>query len=129
MSMLKTNQSNSHSGISGKHLDTARSDKRGWFKEWLKEWWMLLVFGVCAFSFLGVCVYMMLTPLSKADAFDNPNRFRIEAGGNSVGVALVTDRDTGVQYLMNTHSGTFTVLIDKDGKPYLANGWRDYDGK
>ena len=65
----------------------------------------------------------------KADAFDNPNRFRIEAGGNSVGVALVTDRDTGVQYLMNTHSGTFTVLIDKDGKPYLANGWRDSDGR
>lgn len=63
----------------------------------------------------------------KADAFDNPNRFRVEAGGNNVGVALVTDRDTGVQYLMNTHTGAFTVLIDKDGKPYLANGWRDYD--
>ena len=64
--------------------------------------------------------------LRGADAFDNPQRFRIEAGGSNVGVALVTDKDTGVQYLMNTHTGAFTVLIDKDGKPYLANGWRDY---
>lgn len=64
--------------------------------------------------------------IERADAFDNPNRFRIESGGSSIGVALVTDRDTGVQYLMNTHTGTFTVLVDKDGKPWLANGWRDY---
>ena len=121
--MWKMKQSRSRSGISGKHSDTARSNKSGW----IKEWWAILVFGVCMYLLLGLCVYMMLTPLSKADAFDNPTRFRIEAGGNSVGVALVTDRDTGVQYLMNTHSGTFTVLLDKDGKPYLANGWRDYD--
>ena len=65
--------------------------------------------------------------IERADAFDNPNRFRIESGGSSIGVALVTDRDTGVQYLMNTHTGTFTVLVDKDGKPWLANGWRDYE--
>jgi len=65
--------------------------------------------------------------IKGADAFDDPERFRIESGGSSIGVALVTDRDTGVQYLMNTHTGTFTVLVDKDGKPWLANGWRDYD--
>ena len=95
-------QIRSHSGISGKHFVIA----------------------------LSVSVAVMLAGCGrvKADSFDNPNRFRIEAGGSSIGVALVTDRDTGVQYLMNTHSGTFTVLIDKDGKPYLANGWRDYDG-
>ena len=94
-------QIRSHSGISGKHFVIA----------------------------LSVSVAVMLAGCGrvKADSFDNPNRFRIEAGGNSVGVALVTDRETGVQYLLNTHSGTFTVLIDKDGKPYLANGWRDYD--
>lgn len=65
--------------------------------------------------------------IKGADAFDNPARFRIESGGSSIGVALVTDRDTGVQYLMNTHTGTITVLVDKDGKPWLANGWRDYE--
>ena len=74
---------------------------------------------------LSVSILLAGCGRTKPDAFDNPTRFRIEAGGNSVGVALVTDRDTGVQYLMNTHSGTFTVLLDKDGKPYLANGWRD----
>ena len=94
-------QIRSHSGISGKHFVIA----------------------------LSVSTAIMLSACGRArpDAFDNPTRFRIEAGGSSIGVALVTDRDTGVQYLMNTHSGTFTVLIDKDGKPYLANGWRDYE--
>ena len=29
------------------------------------------------------------------DASENPQRFRIESGGSNVGVALVTDRDTG----------------------------------
>lgn len=99
--MRKLMPSQSQSGISGKHFVIA----------------------------LSISVAVMLTSCGrvKTDAFDNPNRFRIEAGGNSVGVALVTDRETGVQYLLNTHSGTFTVLVDKDGKPYLANGWRDYD--
>ena len=63
----------------------------------------------------------------KADAIENPNRFRIESGGTAIGVALVTDRETGVQYLMNTNTGTITVLVDKEGNPYLANGWRDYE--
>lgn len=63
----------------------------------------------------------------KADAIENPNRFRIESGGTAIGVALVTDRETGVQYLMNTSSGEITVLVDKEGNPYISNGWRDYD--
>lgn len=65
--------------------------------------------------------------IERADAFDNPSRFRVEAGGSAVGIALVTDRETGVQYLMNTHTGTCTVLVDKEGRPWLANGWRDYE--
>ena len=63
----------------------------------------------------------------KADAIENPNRFRIESGGTAIGVALVTDRETGVQYLINTSSGEITVLVDKEGNPYIANGWRDYE--
>lgn len=99
MRKLKQNQSQSNRGISGKHFVIA----------------------------LSISILLAGCGRTRPDAFDNPNRFRIEAGGNSVGVALVTDRDTGVQYLMNTHTGDFTVLVDKDGKPYLANGWRDYD--
>ncbi len=99
MRKLNQNQSQSHRGISGKHFVIA----------------------------LSISILLAGCGRTRPDAFDNPNRFRVEAGGNNVGVALVTDRDTGVQYLMNTHTGAFTVLIDKDGKPYLANGWRDYD--
>lgn len=123
----KPSQSKSRSGISGKHLDTVQNDKRGWFREWWSEWNVFIICTSLMLAFLLLLIWVIVRPIPKTDAFDNPNRFRIEAGGSSVGVALVTDRDTGVQYLMNTHSGTFTVLIDKDGKPYLANGWRDYD--
>ena len=117
-------QSRSHSGISGKPLDTARSVDRN-LLDWLER--LIVFIGIVFLIVMTVILVRTAVGRAKADAFDNPNRFRIEAGGSSVGVALVTDRDTGVQYLMNTHSGTFTVLIDKDGKPYLANGWRDYD--
>lgn len=67
--------------------------------------------------------------ITKADAMENSNRFRVEAGGTNVGVSLVTDRDTGVQYLVNEHSGEMIMLVDKDGNPYIANGWRDYGGE
>ena len=99
MRKLKQNQSQSNRGISGKHFVIALS--------------------------VSVAVMLSACGRTRPDAFDNPNRFRIESGGSNIGVALVTDRDTGVQYLMNTHTGDFTVLVDKDGKPYLANGWRD----
>lgn len=65
--------------------------------------------------------------IRRADTLENPNRFRIESGGNMVGLALVTDRETGIQYLLNTESGGAVMLVNQDGKPYLANGWRDYD--
>lgn len=65
----------------------------------------------------------------KSDALEAPERFRLESGGTYVGLELVTDRETGVQYILNTHSGGMTMLVDKDGKPYIANGWRDYGGE
>ena len=110
-------------GISGRHLDTARSVDRN-LLDWLER--LIVFIGIVFLIAMTVILVRTAVGRAKADAFDNPNRFRIEAGGSSVGVALVTDRDTGVQYLMNTHTGNFTVLVDKDGKPYLANGWRDY---
>lgn len=61
----------------------------------------------------------------KADTLENPNRFRIESGGNMVGLALVTDRETGIQYLVNIAHGGVVMLVDQDGNPYIANGWRD----
>lgn len=61
----------------------------------------------------------------KADTIENSNRFRIESGGNMVGLALVTDRETGIQYLVNIAHGGVVMLVDQDGNPYIANGWRD----
>ena len=63
--------------------------------------------------------------IKKADAVENPNRFRIESGGTMVGLALVTDRETGIQYLVNIAHGGVVMLVDQDGNPYIANGWRD----
>lgn len=63
--------------------------------------------------------------IKKADTIENPNRFRIESGGNMVGLALVTDRETGIQYLVNIAHGGVVMLVDQDGNPYIANGWRD----
>ena len=38
---------------------------------------------------------------------------------------IYTDRDSGVQYLSRGES--LVVIVDRDGKPLIANGWRDYD--
>lgn len=41
------------------------------------------------------------------------------------GYRILTDRETGVQYLSRGES--LVVMVDHDGKPLIANGWRDYD--
>ena len=38
--------------------------------------------------------------------------------------SIFTDRETGVQYLSRGES--LVVMVDHDGKPLIANGWRDY---
>ena len=98
-------------------------------KAFLKEWWPIVLFAVMGLGLVAFMAASLVVNTPKYDALENPNRFRIESGGTSIGVALVTDRETGVQYLMNMNSGGVTVLLDKDGKPYLANGWRDSDGR
>ena len=39
-------------------------------------------------------------------------------------IAIWIDTETGVCYA--GRGGSLTVLVDHDGKPYVANGWRDY---
>lgn len=36
------------------------------------------------------------------------------------------DRETGVCYLESC-KGDFTIMLNRDGSPYIANGWRDYE--
>ena len=40
---------------------------------------------------------------------------------------IYVDTDTGVCYLWAYHGG-FTVMVDHNGDPYIANGWRDWSG-
>lgn len=37
---------------------------------------------------------------------------------------IYIDRDTGVQYL--SRGDSLCVMVDRDGNPLIANGWRDY---
>lgn len=49
-------------------------------------------------------------------------RFEKTDGGLFQGISIITDKLTGVQYLVNSASdqGGITPLIDKDGKPLLS---------
>ena len=42
------------------------------------------------------------------------------------GCTIFIDTETGVCYL-DTDTGV-TVMLDHNGKPYIANGWRDWGG-
>ena len=39
---------------------------------------------------------------------------------------LMVDTMTGVTYLRAREATAFTVVVDRDGNPYIANGWRDF---
>ena len=51
------------------------------------------------------------------------NRFEKTVGGAFQGVDIITDKVTGVQYLVarSANGGGVTPLIDKEGKPLLAD--------
>lgn len=42
-----------------------------------------------------------------------------------VGSSIYVDTETGICYLHG--SGAYTLMLDHDGMPFVANGWRDYD--
>lgn len=50
-------------------------------------------------------------------------RFERANGGVFQGIDIITDKETRVQYIVNSTSqqGGITVLVDKDGKPLLAD--------
>jgi len=39
---------------------------------------------------------------------------------------ILVDTDTGVCYIRNAGAGGFCVMVDHNGNPYIANGWRDW---
>lgn len=46
-----------------------------------------------------------------------------ESPSKKVGVWI--DKETGVCYC--GANGKLTMMVDHDGKPFVANGWRDYN--
>lgn len=51
-------------------------------------------------------------------------RFKVTTGSFLDNNKIITDTETGVQYLFvqSGYSGGLAVLIDKDGKPLIDNG-------
>lgn len=67
-----------------------------------------------------------MTPAEKSNAMrieDFRQRFIFVDSGSR---ALLIDKETGVQYLAVGNHGII-VVVDADGKPLIANGWRDSD--
>ena len=55
---------------------------------------------------------------------------RMKYAGKSIdhgiqGGYLWIDTETGVCDL-ESNTGVFTVMVDREGKPFIANGWRDW---
>jgi hypothetical protein len=40
--------------------------------------------------------------------------------GNGRFIEIITDRETGVSYMSYNGNTGFTVIVDKDGKPYIS---------
>lgn len=55
------------------------------------------------------------------------NRFQIVEGSYNC-EAIIVDTETGVEYLWVRfdYSGGLTVLVDHNGKPLIAEGYKDY---
>ena len=53
------------------------------------------------------------------------DRMRVLEQGD--GWYIMVDTDTGVCYFRSSY-GTCTVMVDHTGKPFIANGWRDWSG-
>ena len=76
---------------------------------------------IIAALFVILLVLLFLTGCASEE-ISRPNRMRIERYDE---YRIMVDLETGVQYL--SRGDSLCVLVDKDGKPYLANGWRDYE--
>lgn len=50
---------------------------------------------------------------------------RMKYAGTSGVASIYIDAETGVCYL--GANGHYTVMVNQDGTPFIANGWRDYD--
>lgn len=57
----------------------------------------------------------------KLDEKFSNERFSVKELGKIMPMKLITDKETGVQYLA---SGGITVLVDRDGKPLIDKNYK-----
>ena len=87
------------------------------------------------FSLLGIilCLSVCSCTYSNLEAHDSDGksleheRFKI-IEGDSTSQAILVDTETGVEYLwVSEYSrGGLTVIVDCNGKPLIAPGFKDY---
>ena len=78
-------------------------------------------------AILGAVVMTVLLFGCGASRETTTARFRVTDDGDTFWtIYRIVDTETGVQYISVPNGGT-CVIVDRDGKPLIANGWRDYD--
>lgn len=55
-----------------------------------------------------------------------PEDHRMRTLERTVEYKILVDTDTGVCYIRYAGAGGFCVMVDHNGNPYIANGWRDW---
>lgn len=73
---------------------------------------------------------LILTGCGKEQAKEEdmaplPYEERMQYAGDYIWI----DTETGICYWQMNPKGDATILIDREGKPFIANGWRDFGGE
>lgn len=71
---------------------------------------------------LLVAFMTTLCGCARVDGATSGGRFGVNKHFNNIDV--ITDKETGVQYIMamTSYGAGLTVLVDEDGKPMIAGG-------
>ncbi len=73
---------------------------------------------------LGVVIALLLT---GCDSDRAPRQYdgRMKIIGGDTFTTIYVDKETGVCYLAARQG--VTLMVNADGSPFVANGWRDYE--
>lgn len=74
---------------------------------------------------LGIVASVSLALLVTGCGHRAPRQYdgRMKYAGTSGVTSIYIDTETGVCYL--GANGHYTVMVNQDGTPFIANGWRD----
>ena len=96
---------------------------------------LMILKGIVYTLAIGACIAVIIWACVACGKEDQPMQYEgrmkfagwsyAESPSKQVGVWI--DTETGVCYC--GANGKLTMMVDHDGKPFIANGWRDYDGE